>query len=235
MKAARLLPFRPSILLVVVAFCNQSSPLFAQKTTLAVVDFEGFGISQTEAIALTNRLRNDLFRLGNIEVVDRGTMEAILEEQNLQLSGCTSNECLVEVGQLLNVQQIVGGSISKIADIFTVSARVVDVTTGKVIGVADYDLQGSLGDMLTQGMREIASRLVISEPAAVSAGEDDAIEQPTVVPQPPSEQVSVTEKESDQGFTVKERAAPRFLSRGYPLQIAGGGGLLGLNTYFSFH
>ena len=56
-----------------------------QAIPIAILDFEANGISQTEAIALTDRLRNELFRLGEFEVVERGLMEAILQEQDFQL------------------------------------------------------------------------------------------------------------------------------------------------------
>lgn len=136
-----------------------ASNLSAQKITLAVVDLEGIGISQTEAVALSNRLRNELFRLGAFKVVDRGMMQEILDEQTLQLSGCTSNECLVEVGRLLGVQQMVGGSISKIGTLFSVSTRLVDVETGEVLNVSDYDIDGGLEDVLRSGMKEVAETL----------------------------------------------------------------------------
>ncbi|UCD38763.1 MAG: hypothetical protein JSW54_04595 [Fidelibacterota bacterium] len=141
------------------AILSTLNPLSAQKPTLAIVDFEGFGISQTEAIALTNRLRNELFRLNAFNVVERGGMINILAEQNFQLTGCTSNDCLVELGQLLGAQQMLGGSISKVEDIITVSARLIDVETGRVLQVTDYDLVGSLRDILTQGMLDVAARL----------------------------------------------------------------------------
>jgi len=137
--------------------------LSAQPIPIAIVEFEGNGISQTEAIALTDRLRNELFRLGAFEVVERGMMETILNEQDFQLTGCTSNECLVEVGQLLGAKQIVGGSISKVGGTFTVSARIVDVETGRVLRVSDYDLQGDLDLLLTQGMGAVAARLGTAE------------------------------------------------------------------------
>ncbi len=134
-----------------------------QKMPIAVLDFQPFGISETEAIALTNRLRNELFRVGSFKVVERGMMESILEEQDFQLSGCTSDECLVEVGRLLGARQMVGGSISKVAGTFTVSARMVDVETGEVLSVSDYDLRGELDDMLTHGMRAVVATLVGSD------------------------------------------------------------------------
>ncbi|MCH8024305.1 MAG: hypothetical protein IIB43_06320, partial [Candidatus Marinimicrobia bacterium] len=110
-----------------IAFVALGTTLWAQKPTIGVMDFEGRGVSQTEVAALSDRLRNELFRLDKFQVVERGMMEIFLKEQDFQLSGCTSNECLVEVGQLLGAQMMVGGSISKVGDIFTASARIVNV------------------------------------------------------------------------------------------------------------
>ncbi len=147
----------------------QVSFLQAQKVPVAVMELEGRGISAAEAAALTDRLRNELFRLGTYDVVERGMMESILTEQDFQLTGCTSDECLVEVGRLLGARQIVGGSVSKVGGTYTVSARVVDVETGKVLGVSDIDVRGVLDDVLITGMRQVAIRLSGGEAEAQPA------------------------------------------------------------------
>ena len=152
-------------ILLMIALLAAETPVLAQKTTVAVMDFEARGISQLEVAALSDRLRNELFHLEVFQVVERGMMETILIEQDFQLTGCTSDECLVEVGQLLGAQMMVGGSISKVGDMYTASARMVDVETGQVIMVADYDLEGKINDMLTIGMRELALKLARSEKA----------------------------------------------------------------------
>ena len=149
MKRPRLAIQSFSGLLLAGAILFQVSLLPAQEIPIAVMDFDGFGISQVEAIALSNRLRNELFRLGTFDVVDRGMMENILTEQDFQMVGCTSNECLVEVGQLLGAKQMMGGSISKVGNTFSVSARLVDVETGRLLAVSDYDLKAEIDDMLT--------------------------------------------------------------------------------------
>ena len=74
---SRTTPIIP-IAIVLLSFCL--SLLQSQKIPIAVLDFDGIGISQPEATALSNRLRNELFRLGRFEVVDRGMMENILSE-----------------------------------------------------------------------------------------------------------------------------------------------------------
>ncbi len=131
----------------------------AQEEAIAVLDFDGIGIPENEVLALTNRLRNEIFKTGS-QVVERGMMQDILAEQDFQLSGCTSNDCLVEVGQLLGATRMVGGSISRVGNTYTVSARLVDVGTGEVLKVADFDLRGEVDDMLTTGMRQVAIRLL---------------------------------------------------------------------------
>lgn len=148
MKKLRILLF--SILLISFS---------AAQIPVAIIDFEANGISDGEARALTDRLRNELFRFKNFQVMERSFMEEILEEQGFQLSGCTSDECVVEVGRLIGVEQMLGGSISKIGDVFTVSARIVSVETGKILKVSSYDYKGNIGGLLTQGMHEVAAQL----------------------------------------------------------------------------
>jgi len=142
---------------------------------IAVLDFEPKGVAEIEASALTDRFRDELFILGQksgkYRVMERGLMEDIMEEQNFQLSGCTSNECAVEVGKIIGVQQIIGGSISKVGDVYSISARIISVETGEVLQVATYDYQGNIGALMTQGMGEVVRKLINIEPGeAVSAG-----------------------------------------------------------------
>ena len=131
------------------------SSLSAQ-TTIAVVDFEAKGVSNDEASALSDRLRNELTEFGEYTVVERSQMEEVLKEQGFQQSGCVSNECAVEVGELVGVQQIVVGSISRVGDVMSVSARIVSVETGTVLTAASYDHEGKIGDLLKTGMNRVA-------------------------------------------------------------------------------
>ncbi|MFC1619905.1 CsgG/HfaB family protein [Candidatus Neomarinimicrobiota bacterium] len=168
---------------ILTLLCLLAASSTAQQTTLAVIDLEGIGVSQSEALALSNRLRNELFRIGSFTVVERGLMEEILGEQDFQQTGCTSNECLVELGRILGVEQMVGGTISRVGTIFSVSARLIAVETGEVLNVSDYDLGGGLEEMLTNGMREVA--LVLSSEVTGQ----------TAVPDTPPEAVPPSEHE----------------------------------------
>ncbi|MBA7598529.1 hypothetical protein ES703_05547 [subsurface metagenome] len=140
---------------------TQSRPkVQAGATNIAVMDLDAFAISAPEALALTNRLRVELFNTGRFVILERGGMQDILKEQGFQETGCTTTDCLVEVGQLLNVQHMVAGSVSKVGDVYSIEVRIIDVGTGEIMAAAVEDITGSLGDLLTRGIRNAALKLV---------------------------------------------------------------------------
>ena len=109
-----------------------SSLLYSQdsRQTVAVIDFDASGISQLEATSLTNRFRTAVGDVGAMRLVERGMMEEVLQEQGFQQTDCTSEECAVEVGQLLGVQNMIGGSIGRVGDTFTLDVRMISVQSG---------------------------------------------------------------------------------------------------------
>ena len=121
------------------------TPLHPQGSgSLAILDLEGRGISAIEAASLTDRLRTALVRTGAVTVVERGQMERVLSEQDFQLTGCTSDECAVEVGQLLGVTAMVAGSIGKVGSTYSVDIRTIDVRSGRITHSMWRDYRGEI-------------------------------------------------------------------------------------------
>ena len=129
------------------------------KKSIAVLNLDAYGISKNDALALTNRLTTELFKSNYFNVVERAKMEEILKEQGFQLSGCTTSECLVEAGKLLNVELMLGGSVSKLDNYYAIELRVIDVETGGILSVASVDIKGDLGTVLTQGLKKAVQKL----------------------------------------------------------------------------
>ena len=129
------------------------------KTALAVLDLDATNIGIAEAKSLSDRLRIEIFNTGSYEMLEREKMTKILEEMEFQLSGCTSDECAVEVGRLVGVTNILVGSIGKVGEYYTVSARIIDVETGKIIKTATEDIEGTLGSVLTLAIPSIAKQI----------------------------------------------------------------------------
>ncbi|PJB28831.1 hypothetical protein CO111_00495, partial [Candidatus Desantisbacteria bacterium CG_4_9_14_3_um_filter_50_7] len=84
------------LVLLFVAFGLGAQQTGIQKTTAAVMDMEAKeGVSAGVAASLSDYLRVQLINTQKFDIVTRENMEDILKEQKLQLSGCTSNECIV--------------------------------------------------------------------------------------------------------------------------------------------
>jgi len=144
-------------LLTILFFCT----CLAQGT-IAVMDLDALGVSIDESKALSDRLRYELHNSGKYVVLERAMMDEILKEQGFQLSGCVRDACIVEAGKLLAVEKIVGGSISKVGSIYSVSIRIISVETGEVLGSAQKDFKTKIEYILTDGMSILIKDLISS-------------------------------------------------------------------------
>lgn len=146
--------------LAVMLFSIASFSQTADKMNVAVNEFQAQGISRDEAAIITNRLRSELIKTDKFTVVERGQMETILREQGFQQSGsCASDECIVEVGQMLGVAKMIAGSIGKIGNMFTVNVRVIDVASAMILTTVDADCKCRIEELLTETTKDIAHRL----------------------------------------------------------------------------
>jgi TolB-like protein len=120
------------------------------RPTVAVIDFDASGISQLEATSLTNRFRTSVGDVGVMRLVERGMMEEVLQEQGFQQTGCTSEECAVEVGQLLGVQNMIGGSIGRVGDTFTIDVRMISVQSGVSLMTKQMTYAGKVDGLIIE-------------------------------------------------------------------------------------
>jgi len=100
---------------------------------MAVVTLGAQGVSSSDAVIITDILRNELVKTGACNVLERENMETILAEHAFQRTGCTSEECAVRIGKLLNVKRTIAGNFGKFMGKYILTVKVVDIETGRVI------------------------------------------------------------------------------------------------------
>ncbi len=128
-----------------------------RKTAVAVMDLRGSGISAIDAKFLTDRLMIELQRTDVFDVLERDKIGEILKEQGFQQTGaCDQTSCLVEAGRLLPVEKMIGGSVGKFGETFSVQVRLIDLKTAKVEKTATKDFSQKMDYLLTNGMQLIA-------------------------------------------------------------------------------
>jgi len=154
---------KKSLYFLVGLFILFSSDCYAQeiKTTAAVMDLQGEeGISQSVSRTLSDYLRAQLFNTQKFTIVTRENMEQILKEQQFQLSGCTSQECVVQVGQLLGVRKMFTGSMGKVGTTYVITLKIIDIESGKVEKVETEECAECKEEVLLGSIRNIANKIV---------------------------------------------------------------------------
>jgi len=136
-------------------------PVFAQekKLNIAVSDLAGQGIEQSSTAIISDRLRTELFKQGGFTVLERNAMQDILKEQGFQQSGCASDACAVEIGQMLGVSYMVVGSVGKLGHLFTIDVRMIEVLTGKIIYSENIDCDCPIEKVLTSSVVTVAKKI----------------------------------------------------------------------------
>ena len=125
-----------------------SQDLAEGKKTVAILDFEGRGISEMEAATLTDRLMSEMVNTDAVIMVERNQMDEILQEQGFQQSGCTTAECAAEVGALLGVENMVSGSFGKLGNTYTIDSKLFSVETGATIRSVSKTYKGEVDGLL---------------------------------------------------------------------------------------
>jgi TolB-like protein len=149
-----------------------------EKLRIAILDFTNTGgLSKQETVTLGNRLSSMLVKTNAFVVLERGQMDEILNEQGFQQSGCTTTECAVEMGRLLNVEKMISGSIGKLGKTYTIDLSLIDVQTAQIEKSFFRDFKGEI-DGLLDLMQVIANQI-----AAIvgGAGQQPAISQEKIV------------------------------------------------------
>lgn len=127
---------------------------------VAVNDLAPQGVSVSDAVIISDRLRSELIGTGRFRVMERSEMDKVLKEQAFSESGvCDQSECAVEIGKLLSVDRMIVGSVGKIGEMYSMQARLLDVQTGEIVFTAIKDYSGRIEGLLTEAVPELAAKL----------------------------------------------------------------------------
>ena len=134
-----------------------------EKVHIAVLDLQNRGkLSGDEIKLITDRIYSEVHKTHRFILVERQQIGEILEEQGFQQSGaCTDQDCMVEIGKLLAVNKVIGGSIGKLENIFPVTLKIIDIQTGRVDAQIIQDFKGSKTKLLSECIPQITRDLLV--------------------------------------------------------------------------
>lgn len=149
----------------------------AEKTSMAVYEFEVTGVDTTVGQSVAEFIQDGLSQSGRFKIIERSTMQRMLKEQQFQKTGCTSTECAVEVGKILNVNNIIVGRVSAIGNTITITIKLVDVELGNVIltDSVDTDTQDLLKEASIALATHFSKRVTVKGKVLKILGEKEII------------------------------------------------------------
>lgn len=128
--------------------------------TVAVLPFASQVLDSGALEGIGSAFGSELLNTGKVRVMERSQMSRILLEQGFQQSGaCDGSECAVQVGRLLSVQSMVLGTVAKVGDTYTLTARLVDVGSGEVLASATRNSPAKADALLTDAVPATAKEL----------------------------------------------------------------------------
>lgn len=127
------------------------------KLNIAVADLTAQNVSAGDAAVVADMLRSELIKMRKANVVERANMEKVLAEHAFQQTGCTTDECAVKIGKLLNVNRLIVGSFGKLLGSYLLSVRVVDVESGAII--FGDTARGDTVDEIGTAVNKLAARI----------------------------------------------------------------------------
>ncbi len=141
---------------------------------IAVLEFQALGIDNISLLTSVALLREEVGILSDMEVVTPQTEASINE------SVCSNALCALEIGQELNVDQVVFGSLNMLGEKVIVQYSLVDIASKSVL-LQDHATSVNIED-LEMIMKRVALSIVAQKPLAETAMVGTIIASETITP-----------------------------------------------------
>lgn len=108
--------------------------------TFAVVPFtetDDESRSRRLGLVVSDMVLTNLARDHRLNLIERGRLSAVLEEQAFQMTGAVDPAQAAEVGKLLGARGLVVGEVTDTGDTFRIGARVLDMESASVLAATE--------------------------------------------------------------------------------------------------
>ena len=90
--------------------------------------YEIFGLKEELFLPANYNFITEINNTGSAILTERSDINNIFTEQDIEASGCTSDDCVTKIGALLNVEFIIKGSIVKLGENYVIDVKMFEVS-----------------------------------------------------------------------------------------------------------
>lgn len=148
----------------------QPPPAAAPLLRLVVLDIHPLDKTEQGAKSLTPVVVQELARTGMFTIVSKEELARLLEHAaDRQLLGCTVEaECLVEMGNVLNADKLIAGSLGRLGNTYVLTLQMLDVKGKRVDKRVERSIKDTADALLPEA--QSATRQLVGELLAERAG-----------------------------------------------------------------
>jgi len=148
---------------ILLVICIGFVPIFSQER-IAVLNLvypgSEYSSSLERAYMVSDRIRNEIIKYGDYEVVERDQLNRVIEEQKLQLTGIIDENTAVKVGKILGANYVVIGTYyDKYSSECSLNIRLVEVESGKAISAGSVD-EDTYSEMMENGVSNAVTQML---------------------------------------------------------------------------
>lgn len=110
-----------------------------EKTRIAILNFSGKQTPAHVPQITTYLIRGKIVKSGIFYASERAQLDAVLQSQGLQITGCSDQTCSVKIGKLLYAEKIITGNVAMFGNAFVINARLIDIKKNQVdLNLTEY-------------------------------------------------------------------------------------------------
>lgn len=126
---------------------------------VAVFDFQGAGIRESDGIAMTQQFIAEMQRLDVFHTLDRSQVMETMEKMRVQPEKCTGKECRLDIARRLTADKFVTVQAGRLDTVFTFTLSYLDAETGEATTTFSKVYSKRPAKLLAEGFGDLADEL----------------------------------------------------------------------------
>lgn len=113
--------------------------------TIAVLDaLLEDNVDPSAKVPVTEKIIEEIVGSGKYTVLDRGSIQEVLEEKKFQLSGIVADTEIKKAGEYLGADIVCVAKVSRIGGTYFISGKMIDVETGAITAQKSHEEKGEI-------------------------------------------------------------------------------------------
>jgi hypothetical protein len=194
------------------------------RLNISMSQIKAVNIPEQLAVSIQEQLESDMINYGRYNYVSRADMDAIMLEMKFSQTGMSeSEEGLLKAGNMLGVDKIITGTISRVGRTYNVVLKLIEVKSARIEASSSRKIAGDADSLLYISKGMLQQLLKKDEPGNQAKASD---QEKIITANPPRTDSIGKEVQYETEFTAMETDAPHLSGTSIDAKKAGRGAII---------